>query len=117
MRALGASLVVLSPQTQEHGAEVARKLRLTFPVLSDAGNAYARELGLVFALPDDLREIYRGFGIDLPATNGDDSWELPLPARIVVDRGGVVRRIDADPDYTVRPEPAATLDVLREISG
>lgn len=80
------------------------------------GNAWARRLGLTFTLPDDLREVYRGFGIDLPAHNGDDSWELPLPARIVIDTGGVIRSIDADPDYTHRPEPEATLEVLRGLT-
>jgi peroxiredoxin len=67
-------------------------------------------------LPDDLREVYLGFGIDLPAHNGDDSWELPLPARIVIDTGGVIRSIDADPDYTHRPEPEATVEVLRGLT-
>ena len=91
------------------------KHRLDFPVLSDVGHGYANELSLSFALPDDLREIYRGFGIALPDFNGDDSWELPMPARIVVDREGVIRSIDADPDYTRRPEPEATLDVLEKL--
>ena len=52
----------------------------------------------------------------LPSYNGDDSWELPIPARIVVDGGGVIRDLQADPDYKVRPEPEATLDVLRGLS-
>jgi peroxiredoxin len=86
-------------------------------VLSDPGNAYARQLSLVFALPDDLREIYRTFGIDLPVFNGDESWELPLPARIVVDASGTIRSLAADPDYTRRPEPEETLAVLRSMSS
>ena len=82
-------------------------------MLSDAGNAYAKQLELAWTLPEDLREIYRGFGIDLPQFNGDEAWELPLPARIVVDGSGVIRSIDADPDYTRRPEAQATIDVLK----
>lgn len=74
---------------------------------------WARQLSLTHAFPDDLRELYLGFGIDLAAYNGDESWELPIPARIVVEATGVIRDIDADPDYTHRPEPAATLEVLR----
>ncbi len=66
-----------------------------------------------FTLPAELQAIYRGFGIDLPACNGDDSWTLPMPARFVIDRAGIVRAADVDPDYTVRPEPEKTLaDVL-----
>ena len=90
-----------------------RKQRLAFPVLGDPGHAYARKLSLAFALPDYLRELYAGFGIVLPEFNGDESWELPLPARLVVDAKGVIRSLDADPDYTHRPEPEASLEVLR----
>jgi peroxiredoxin len=88
---------------------------LTFPVLSDRENAYAKALGLVFELPEDLREVYAGFGIVLPDSQGYDAWELPLPARLVVDAGGTVRSVDADPDYTRRPEPEASLAVLRSL--
>jgi peroxiredoxin len=104
--------VAVSPQIAEKSAAVKEKHRLTFPVLSDAGNTYAKSLALAFALPDDLRAVYSAFGIVLPDFNGDDSWELPMPARIVVDREGVIRAIDADPDYTRRPEPAATVEIL-----
>lgn len=82
-------------------------------MLRDAGNAYAKQLGIVHGFPEELREVYRQFDLVLPDYNDDDSWELPLATRIVLDREGVVRSIDADPDYTRRPEPELTLDVLR----
>jgi len=113
---MGAELVAIAPQAAEHSAAVKEKHRLEFPVLVDAGNAYARQLSLVHSLPEDLREVYRAFEIDLPRFNGDDSWELPLSARIVVDRAGAIRRLDSDPDYTLRPEPEATLEALRALS-
>jgi peroxiredoxin len=82
-------------------------------VLSDTNNDYARSLGLVFSFPEDLKSVYRGFGVDLPALHGADAWELPLPTRLVVDTSGRIRSIATDPDYTRRPEPEATLEVLR----
>lgn len=105
--------MAISPQTGAGNAEVKEKLRLDYPILTDAGNAYAGELGLVHGLPEDLREAYTGFGIVLPEVNGDDSWTLPLPTRLVVDGDGVIRSVDADPDYTRRPEADASVDVLR----
>ena len=107
--------MAISPQLTSKNAEVKQKHRLSFPVLSDPGNVYAKQLSLAFALPNDLREIYNNFGIVLPDFNGDESWELPLPTRIVVDQHGVIRDISADPDYKVRPEPAATIEVLKQI--
>ncbi len=87
----------------------------SFEMLRDAGNQIAAMYGLVFTLPDDLREIYLKFGIDLARGNGDGTWWLPIPARFVIDPHGVIRAADADPDYTRRPEPAQTVDVLRGI--
>lgn len=88
---------------------------MPFEMLRDTGNAVAETYGLVFTLPDDLRAIYLKFGIDLAKGNGDGTWRLPVPARFVVDRAGVIRSADADPDYTRRPEPAATVDILRTL--
>lgn len=93
------------------------KHELGFPLLSDPGNEYAAALGLRFVVPPDVREIYQGFGIDLEACNGDASGTLPMPARIVVDSAGVVRNVDADPDYTERPEPQKTLEDVKALKG
>jgi len=82
-------------------------------MLRDFGNQAAEKYGLAFTLPDDLRQIYLKFGIDLPQGNGDGTWRLPIPARFVVDRAGILRAAEADPDYTRRPEPARTVEILR----
>ena len=107
--------MALSPQVAASSAAVVEQHKLTFPVLSDAGNGYARQLGIAHELPADLREVYQGFGIDLPRVNGDDSWMLPIPARIVADARGMIASFEADPDYTTRPDPGETLDVLRQL--
>jgi peroxiredoxin len=90
---------------------------LSFEMLRDLGNRVAEAYGLAFTLPDDLREVYVKFGIDLAQGNGDGTWRLPMPARFVIDRGGIVRAVDADPDYTRRPEPARTVEILRGLNG
>jgi peroxiredoxin len=89
---------------------------MTFEVLRDLGNRVAERYGLVFTLPEDLQAIYSKIGIDLPTGNGDGTWRLPVPARFVIDREGIIRAVDADPDYTHRPEPAQTVAVLRRLA-
>jgi peroxiredoxin len=64
-------------------------------------------------VPDDVKGVYAGFGIDVPKNTGMAVWELPMPARFVIDQTGVVRAADVDPDYTVRPEATATLSVVK----
>ncbi len=66
-------------------------------------------------MPEYLRETYRTFPLDLEMFNGDASWTLPIPARFVIDRNGIIRAAQSDPDYTTRPEPSDTLDALRAL--
>ena len=106
---------MVSPQVARTPRETADPKPVTFEVLRDFGNRVADEYGLVFTLPDDVREIYLERGIDLARGNGDGTWRLPVPARFVIDRQGIIRAVDADPDYTRRPEPAATVAILREL--
>ena len=40
-----------------------------------------------------------------------------MPGRIIVDGEGIVRSVDADPDYTRRPEPSKTLQDARAVVG
>ena len=110
-----ATLVALTPQLPEHSRGMIAKQLLGYELLSDPGNAYAAQLGLRFALPDDLRAVYTARGLDLPKHNGEPSWTLPMPGRFVVDRSGIVRAADVDPDYTRRPEPEKTLQDLAAI--
>ena len=112
---LGAALVVISPELPERTADMAMKQKLAYPIVWDEKSAVAEAFGLAFTLPDDLREVYRSFGNDLALRNGNPSWRLPVPARFVIDRDGIVRLVEADPDYRYRPEPDATLEALRKV--
>ncbi|GAB3478233.1 peroxiredoxin-like family protein [Marinomonas epiphytica] len=112
IRELGANLVVISPQTQAAAKRSVTENGLSFDVLSDQANGYAQKLDIAFALPADLKRLYQGFGINLSEYNGDDSWSLPMPARIVVSQEGKVLAFDVNPDYTQRPEPSETLSAL-----
>jgi peroxiredoxin len=115
IQSTGASLVAISPQREQFLRQMAEKNHLEFDLLHDEGNAVAAKFGLVFKLPDDLRQLYTTFGVDLARYNGDDSWTLPMPARYIIDRSGVIRHVDADPDYTVRPDPSETVAFLRNL--
>jgi peroxiredoxin len=88
IEAAGATLVVISPQTAKQSYFTADQHQLRFPVLSDLGNRVARQFGLVYRLPQELERLYRGIFINLPLANGDESWELPLPATYILERDG-----------------------------
>jgi peroxiredoxin len=106
---------VISPQLAPAIATMVDTQKLTFPILWDEKCTVAAAYGLAFTLPEDLRHVYLGFGNDLAVRNGDPSWQLPVPARFVIDAAGIVRSVEADPDYTHRPEPESTLAALRKV--
>lgn len=91
---------------------LAGKLQLGFPLLSDPGNTCARQLDLVFSIEPEVREIYRGKGLDLSEYNGDTSWELPVTAVFVIDANRKILYAWAESDYTQRPDPGELLAAL-----
>lgn len=112
---LGAQIVAISPELPDSSLTMTEKHELSFPVLSDVGNTVAREYGLVFALGESLRPLYKGFGIDIPQHNGDETYELPVPATYVVDSTGTIRYAYAQADYTLRAEPAEVLAAVKAL--
>jgi peroxiredoxin len=115
--ARGAKIVAISPQTAANSRKSARQNSLTFPILSDVHGEVAAAFGLRFALPDYLVELYKSFKNDLPAFNADPSWTLPMPARYVIGRDGVIAYAEVNPDYTRRPDPAELLPVLDRLAA
>ena len=114
---LGARLVAVSPEVPDQSLTTAEKAELTFEVLSDVGNAVARDFGLVFALAEDLRPVYHSWGLDIPAHNGDDRYEIPIPATYVIAADGTIVESFVEADYTKRMEPANVVAALKALKA
>ncbi|HET9305751.1 MAG TPA: peroxiredoxin-like family protein [Candidatus Sulfotelmatobacter sp.] len=108
----GATLVAISPQTVKQSFFMHDQHKLRFLLLSDSGNKVARQFGLTYRVPALQEAVYRRAFVNLPFTNGDDSWELPIPATFILDRDGTILYASANEDYTERPEPA---DIVQEL--
>jgi peroxiredoxin len=108
-----ASLIAISPQTVQQSFFMADQHQLHFPLLSDPGNQVARHFGLVYGVPDYQQSVYRRVFIDLPFANGDQTWELPIPATYILDRDRSVLYASVSADYTERPEPS---DILQRLT-
>jgi peroxiredoxin len=108
----GATLAAISPQTVKQSFFMHDQHKLRFLLLSDTGNKVARQFGLTYRVPAAQEAIYRRAFVNLPFTNGDDSWELPIPATFIVDRDGTILYASANEDYTDRPEPTEILNSL-----
>jgi peroxiredoxin len=70
----------------------------------------------MFVLPDYLRDLYRSVGITLNRFHDETGYRLPMPARYVIDKEGIIRAADVNADYTVRPDPAESVVQLRTLN-
>lgn len=113
----GASLVAVSPQTEKQAYFMRDQHKLAFPLLVDGHNQLAHQFELVYRVCEEQQALYRSTFVNLPFTNGDSSWELPIPATFVIDRDGTVLFASANEDYMERPEPLEILSVLDHLGA
>jgi peroxiredoxin len=113
---LGASLIAVSPQVPERLVEIRDRHGLTFTIASDPNNALARTLGIVFEADEPSQNAMRKNGVSLGDITGTGTWELPMPAVIVVAPDRTVRFADISPDWLVRTEADTVLEAVRAIA-
>ncbi|XDG05008.1 hypothetical protein ABKA04_004623 [Annulohypoxylon sp. FPYF3050] len=115
IKAKGVTLVAITPELPDSSLTTAEKEGLEYPVLSDVGNKYAHQLGIVWAQPAELREVFAKIGNDLKKRNGDDSFEVPIPVTLLVDREGTVKNLFLDANYSKRVEPDTVMEWINAL--
>jgi len=114
LKALNTNLIAITPETPDNSLTTKEKNKINFPVLSDLNNEYAKSLGLVFKMPNDLIEVYKQFNLNIEQHNGNDNYELPMPATYVLDKNRKVIYSFVSEDYTERAEPSFILDLIKK---
>lgn len=114
LKARGATLVAISPQSSSKSRATAEGRSLGFEVLSDRGNTVAKAYGIAFSMNAAEQELHKAFGADLPTINAAADWDVPVPATFVIDRSGRIAWAHVDSNYTARAEPA---DVIRALDA
>ena len=105
----GATFVGISQQTVAENLKAHQLLKLRFPILSDRGARIAEQFGVRWRVPKPLRDIFRKSGVDLPLLDEDESWALPIPARFILDKAGVIVYSEVNPGHS---SPSNARDVL-----
>jgi peroxiredoxin len=96
VRALGAQIVVITPELERYTRALHKKLALTYDILTDLHLKTADQFWLVFTLPDYLRQLYESFGSTLDPFHDEPEYRLPMPARYVIDQQSVIRAADVN---------------------
>ena len=116
LKALGASLVAVSPQVPERLVEIKRRHGLDFQVASDLGNVLGRHFGILYEFDDASKAAAAAKGAFIGDTTGTGTWELPQPAVVIIDRDGAIAYADVSPDWLVRTEAEPILAAVRELA-
>lgn len=112
VRARGALLAALSPQTVRQNDFTVQQHGLPFPVLADPEATMAEKFGVAYTVSEPLRRYYHSILVNLPFMNGDRGYRLPLPATFVIGRDSRILYARAYADFRVRPEPEEVLAAL-----
>lgn len=114
--AMGAHLVMISPQgpTGQLKGMVGANEQVT--VLRDPMNGVGLQYGLIFRMPDVLRQACLAVGVDLSHLYGSDAWFLPIPATYVIGRDGTIALAHLDPDFSNRLDPDLIVATLVELA-
>lgn len=111
---LGATMVAISPDTEENTRDHTAELMTPFPLYSDSDLVATKAFGLAFKVDDSTITKYKGFGIDLEKASGRDHHALPVPAVYLVDKSGRIVFAHSNPDYTKRLDTDTILTELKK---
>jgi peroxiredoxin len=113
IKAAGARLVLISPETQKFSCELKADAKGSFPILTDLDSGYALELKLAIMITGDMRQAMIDAGWDIAPFQDNDNWTLPIPATFVVGADGVIKGRFVDPDYRKRMDIDELLKAVR----
>jgi len=112
IKALGADVVAIMPETQEYAIKFKAEADAPFRVLTDLDNGYALSLNLAIWLGAEIERLLSY--LDMTSFHGNDGWVLPIPAAFVIGRDGVVKARFVDPDFRRRMAIEDLLAALKD---
>ena len=108
----GASVVAITPETEESVNKTIEKTKASFNIISDTSYKILKAYGVDYKVDEKTVESYKGFGIDFAKVNGNDKNTLPVPAVYIIDREGKFKYIWFDKDFRKRPSVKELLENL-----
>jgi peroxiredoxin len=112
---LGVRLVAVSPQIPERLVDIKRVHGLSFVVASDRDANLARRFNILYTYGEPSQKAALAKGKSIGDITGTGTWELPMPAVVVIDKNRIVRFADVSPDWLERTEAEAIVDVVARL--
>ena len=115
LQALGVSLTAVGPQIRRRLVEIKRRHGLDFNVATDRDNALGRRFGILYTADAASQASARAKGAFIGEVTGTGTWELPMPAVVVIDQDHTVRFADISPDWLVRAESDPIIEAVKSV--
>lgn len=110
------NLVAITPELPQYANTMKQDNNLSFPLLVDEGLSFAKTLGLLWQIDNDLKQQLLKWNIDLTErSNCNDNFNVPVPATFVIDKDGRIQFRFIEEDYSLRAEPEDVLEVYRSL--
>jgi peroxiredoxin len=114
---LGASVISIMPDSAPFTGDYIVQNDLPFPVLSDIDLGYSLSLGLIFWVGAEIQQLYKAAGVELDKYHGNQGYFLPMAAKFIVGRDGLVKARQVNLEFRERMEPEAIIATLRALKA
>ncbi len=115
VRRLDAQIISIMPERAQFISSSVEQNSLPFPILSDIDLGYSLSLGLVFFVGDAVKELYEGAGVYLDQYQGNQGYLLPMAAKFIVGKDGLVKLRQVNVEFRERMEPSAILTSIERL--
>lgn len=112
IQAKGATVVAISPETDENIAKTVEKTKASFAILHDEQLVVMKSYKVNFGVDANTVERYKKYGIDFNQVNGNNGANLPVPATYIIGKNGNIKYVFFNPDYQKRASVKEILDNL-----
>jgi peroxiredoxin len=110
LRSLGYQIVAISPDRPEELNKMTKADHLNYRLFSDPQGDAMKKFGVAYQVDNTtLTNLKQKFNVDLERSSGQTHHILPVPSVFILDRGGKIVFVHADPDYRVRMKGAEVL--------
>ncbi len=114
LKILNATLITLSPQTQDKSLYLSEKHLLDFQILYDKNNTIAKDFGIVYTLSDEVIDTYNKLKVDILEANRNGTNDIPFPATYIVNQNYEIIYAFVDENYRKRCEPKTITSIIKK---
>ena len=108
--AKNATVIAITPETDESINKAIDKTKATFSVIYDKDRSIMKNWKVAYSMSEEMKTKYKGYGLDLEKQQGD--WMLPVPATYIVGKDGKIEFVHFEENFQKRAEVAEILKVL-----